>query len=132
MQSAKNVPVEYVDPLPGFNSRQVKGTWIYEGTNPFPATVPALEASTLLTRVVNENKEVILRDRTSGKVILAVYRNRIGPDALALMRETIIEMMTLRRKIARSKKIVELNQGAMTAAGYVYIFNLGLIFLFLY
>jgi hypothetical protein len=41
-----------------------------------------------------------------------------------MMRETIIEMMQIRRKVARSQEIKKLNQGNMAAAGYTVFFNL--------
>jgi len=102
MKSASDVAVVYIDPLPDFNVRELKGVWLYEGTNPFPAAVPAREATALLPVVVGENDEIIFGDRTTKKVILAVYRNRIGAEACELMCETIKEMIDIRRKIARA------------------------------
>jgi hypothetical protein len=84
-----------------------------------PPHIPAIDATTCLPRIIEKDEEVIIRDKISNKVLLAVYRNRIGPDVLDLMRSTIIGMFNLRRQVARSAEIKKLNQGALTAAGYI-------------
>jgi len=111
-----------LEPLPDFNIKKLKGVWLYEGANPFPAKIHAEEATPHLPIVINKEKEIIIRDKTTGKVVLVVLRNRIGADALGFMRETIIEMVQVRRKIARSQGVSKLNQGTMAAAGYACCF----------
>jgi hypothetical protein len=100
LAGAHEVQEIFLDPLPNFDQKKLQGVWLYEKMNPFPSSVAALEVSPLLPIVVQQDQERIFRDRTTGKVILAVYRNRIGPDALEMMGETIIEMMQIRRKVA--------------------------------
>ena len=68
---------------------------VVQKTNSFPSSVAALEVSPLLPIVVQQDQERIFQDKTSDKVILAVYQNHIGPNALEMMRETIIEMMQI-------------------------------------
>lgn len=114
------VKTEFLDPLPGYDEKKIKGKWIYEKTNPLPPHIPAIDAATCFTRIIKKDEEVIIRDRTSNKVLVAVYRNRIGPDVLELMRSTAIDMFSLRRQVARSTEIKQLNQGALTAAGYIF------------
>jgi hypothetical protein len=120
LASAQSVREIVIDPLPTFNKKNLQGVWLYESGNPFPSRVPAREAGPLLPIIVQKNEEVIIRDRATGKVVLAVYRNRIGTDALEIMQNTIKEMMQVRRKVARSGGISKLNQGSMAAAGYIY------------
>jgi hypothetical protein len=124
LAGAHEVQEIFLDPLPNFDQKKLQGVWLYEKTNPFPSSVAALEVSPLLPIVVQQDQERIFRDKATGKVILAVYRNHIGPDALEMMGETIIEMMQIRRKVARSQEIKKLNQGNMAAAGYTVFFNL--------
>ena len=92
---------------------------MYEETNPLPSHVPAVDAATCLPVVIPKNEEIIIRDRASNKVLVAVYRNRIGPDVLDIMQSMITDMFKLRRQVARPSEVKELNQGALTAAGYV-------------
>jgi len=118
------VEVKYLTPLDGFDFAAVKGKWFIEGINPLPSNIPVLQARSSLPFVIAKDKEMIVKDFTTGKIILAVYRNRIGPDALEIMQETIKEMMQLRRKVFRGNT-AELDQGFMAAAGYLYfIFKL--------
>lgn len=122
LESAHQVDTIFLDPLPDFDHQKLRGTWLYEKENPFPSKIPVHEATSLLPVVIDETREVIIRDKGTKKVVLAVYRNRIGPEALEIMQNTIKEMMQIRRKIARSAEIKKLEQGAMTAAGYIYYF----------
>jgi hypothetical protein len=122
LASAQSVREIVIDPLPTFNKKNLQGVWLYEMVNPFPSRVPAREAGPLLPIVIQKNEEIIIRDRATGKVVLAVYRNRIGTDALEIMQNTIKEMMQVRRKVARSGGISKLNQGSMAAAGYIYYY----------
>jgi hypothetical protein len=111
----------FLDPLPGYDDKNLKGVWIYEGENPLPPHAKSQEASSLLfPTIIEKNNKVIIRDRQTNEVLVAVYRNRIGPEALQIMRETIIEMMKVRRKVARSAEISKYNQGTMAAAGYLF------------
>jgi hypothetical protein len=109
LSGARQVQEIFVDPLPNFDFKKLKGAWFYEKTNPFPQQVRAYEAFSFLPIVIEQDREIIIRDRETKKVILAVYRNRIGPDALEIMQDTIKEMMQLRRKIARSSEIKKLD-----------------------
>jgi len=121
LESAQQVRTIFLDPLPGFDDNNLKGVWLYEGENPLPPHAKSQEASSLLfPTVIGKNDEVIIRDRKTNEVVVAIYRNRIGPEALQIMRETIIEMMKVRRKVARSGEISKYNQGTMTAAGYLF------------
>jgi hypothetical protein len=122
LASARSVQEIIIDPLPNFNKKNLQGVWLYESANPFPSRVPAREAGPLLPIVIQKNEEVIIRDRATGKVVLAVYRNRIGDEALEIMQNTIKEMMQVRRKVARSGGISKLDQGSMAAAGYIYYY----------
>jgi len=79
--------------------------------------LPQFQLSSFLPFVIKKNQELIVRDKTSGKVVVAVYRNRIGPDALKLMQETILEMFQLRHRVARPDGIAKLGQGSLAAAG---------------
>lgn len=119
MESARQIETIFLDPLPGYDDNDLKKVWVYEQANPLPATAKACEATSLFPIVISKNREVIIRDKRSKKVLIAIYRNRIGPDALQIMRDTLIEMMDTRRKIARPGHIKQYNQGAMTAAGYL-------------
>jgi hypothetical protein len=123
------VEVKYLAPLDGFDFSATKGKWFIEGTSPLPFNIPVIQARSTLPFVIAKDKEIVIKDSLTGKTVLAVYRNRIGPDALEIMQETIKEMMQIRRKVARSN-LAELNQGSMAAAGY-FIF-LYLIFLKIY
>ena len=87
-----------------------------------PPHVPAVNAASCLPRVIKKDDEVIIRDRATNKVLLAVYRNRIGSNVLKHMRSTIVEMFNLHRQVARSAEIKELDQGALTAAGYILVY----------
>ena len=130
LASAQSVREIIIDPLPSFKKNKLRGVWLYESANPFPSRVPAREAGPLLPIVIQKNEEIIIRDRATGKVVLAVYRNRIGAEALEIMQNTIKEMMQVRRKVARSGDIKKLNQGSMAAAGYIYYsFNLYHVYL---
>ena len=109
-----------MDPLPDYGDKNLKGTWIYEGENPLLSYTKSQETSSLLfPTIIEKNDEIIIRDKKTNHVLVAVYRNRIGPEALQIMRETTIEMMKVRRKVARSEKITKYNQGTMAAAGYL-------------
>jgi len=88
--------------------------------SPAPHAKSQKASSLLFPTVIGKNDEVIIRDRKTNEVVVAIYRNRIGPEALQIMRETIIEMMKVRRKVARSGEISKYNQGTMTAAGYLF------------
>jgi hypothetical protein len=120
LSSAREVEEIFLSPLPDFDAKKIQGVWLYEKTNPFPSHVPACEATSCLPTIIEKNKEIVIRDKATGKVVLAVYRNRIGTDALEIMQGTIKEMMQVRRKIARSGGISKLNQGSMAAAGYLF------------
>ena len=85
----------FLDPLSDFDHKKLKGTWLYKKKNPFPARIPAFDASPLLPVVIDESQEVIIRDKATNKVILAVYRDRLGPDALEIMQGTVTEMMQI-------------------------------------
>jgi hypothetical protein len=50
-------------------------------------------------------------------VLVAVYRNRLGPEAIQIIQSMIKEILEKWRRIAKSKEIKSYNQGAMTAAG---------------
>ena len=102
----------------------MKDTWFYEKENPFLSKIPVHEATSLLPFVIDETREVIIRDKEINKVVLAVYRNRIGPEALEIMQNTIKEMMQIWRKITRSAEIKKLEQGMMATTGYIYYFFL--------
>ena len=108
----------FLDPVPGYDEKKIKGKWIYEKKNPLPPHIPAIDATSCFVRTIEKNEEIIVRDRTSNKVILAVYWNHIGPDVLELMRNTVIDMFVLWRQVVRSSEIKKLDQGALTAAGY--------------
>ena len=122
LEGVHEVETLILDPLPGYDKKKLKGKWFYEGINPLPASVSAVNAALHLPHIVKKDKEIVIRDRASSKVILAVYRNRIGPDVLSVMQNTVIEMFQLRRRVARSEDIKKLNQGSLTAAGYWYFF----------
>lgn len=122
LDEVHSVKTIFLDPIPGYDAKKIEKKWIYEGTNPLPPHVPAIDAATCLPRIIKKDEEIIIRDKATNKVLLAVYRNRIGPDVLNLMRSTIVDMFNLRRQVARSAEIKELNQGALTAAGYMFKF----------
>ena len=124
LESTHRVDTIFLNPLPNFDHKKLKGTWFYEKENPFPSKIPVREATSLLPFVIDETREVIIRDKETNKVVFAVYRNRIGPKALEIMQNTIKEMMQIRRKVARSAEIKKLKQGVMAAAGYIYYFFL--------
>ena len=86
-----------------------------------PPHTKSLEAFSFLPCVVKKNEEIIIKDRQSGKVLVAVLRNRIGPNVLQLMHETIIEMIKIRQKVARAEGVSKYNRGSMTAAGYLFL-----------
>ena len=70
--------------------------------------------------IIEKNDEVIIRNRETNKVLVTVYQNQIRPEALQIMRETIIEIMKIWRKVIQSAEISKYNQGTMTAAGYLF------------
>ena len=73
----------FLDPLPGFDDKNLKGVWLYEGENPLPSHVKSQETSSLLfPTVIDKNDKVIIRDKKTNEVVVAVYRNRIGLEAL--------------------------------------------------
>ena len=69
--------------------------WVYKKVNPLPSNIQAIEAASCLPNVIKKNEEVIIRDKDSGKVVLAVYRNQIGPEVLNIMQGTVLEMFQL-------------------------------------
>ena len=114
--------VKYLAPLDDFDFSAIKGKWFIEGTSPLPSNIPVIQARSTLPFVIAKDKEIVIKDSLIGKTVLAVYHNRIGPDALEIMQETIKEMMQIRRKVARGN-LAELNQGSMAAAGYfIFLF----------
>jgi hypothetical protein len=117
LSSAQEVEVKYLAPLDSFDFSATKGKWFIEGTNPLPSNIPVLQARSFLPFVIAKDKEIVIKDSLTGKTVLAVYRNRIGPGALEIMQKAIKEIMQLRRKVARGN-IAGLNQGSMAAAGY--------------
>ena len=117
LDDASKIDTIFLKPLPLFDEKKLQKKWVYEVTNPLPASIPAVDAASFLPFVIKKNQELIVRDKTSGKVVVAVYRNRIGPDALKLMQETILEMFQLRRRVARPDGIAKLGQGSLAAAG---------------
>lgn len=121
LESVHGVPIIYLDPLPDFDSNYLKGKWIYEGVNPLPPAAKSLEASPFFPCIIKKTDEIVIKDKQSGKVLIAVLRNRIGPDVLKLMRETIIEILQIRRRVARPDGIGKYNQGSMAAAGYLFL-----------
>ena len=118
---AFNTETIFLEPLPFFDEKNLKKKWVYKVTNLLPSSIPAVNATSCLPFVVEKNREIVVRDKATGKVVVAVYRNRIGPDALKLMQETVLEMFQLRRQVARPDGISKLNQGSLTAAGYFII-----------
>jgi hypothetical protein len=117
LSSAQEVEVKYLAPLDSFDFSATKGKWFIEGTNPLPSNIPVLQARSFLPFVIAKDKEIVIKDSLTGKTVLAVYRNRIGPGALEIMQKAIKEIMQLRRKVARGN-IAGLNQESMAAAGY--------------
>jgi hypothetical protein len=67
--------------------------WIYEETNPLPPTAKACEATSLFPTIISKNEEIIIRDNQSKKVLVTVYHNRLGPEAIQIMQSTIKEML---------------------------------------
>ena len=100
LESVHEVSILYLDPLPDFDSNFLKGKWTYKGVDPLPAAAKSLEASLFFPCIIKKTDEIIIKDRQSGKVLVAVLRNRIGPDVLKFMRETIIEMLQTCQKVA--------------------------------
>ena len=121
LESVQEMPTLYLDPLPDYDENFLKSKWLYEGVNPLPPHAKSLEASLFLSCIIKKNEEIIIKDRQSGKVLVAVLRNRIGPNALQLMHETIIEIMKICRRVARAKGVSKYNQGSITAAGYLIL-----------
>ena len=68
-----DIPTLFVEPLPDFDQNKMKGLWVYEQVNPFPSQVPALEATSLFPVVIKKNDEVIIRDKATNKILMAVY-----------------------------------------------------------
>jgi len=107
----------FLKPLLDYNEASLNKVWVYEQANPLPSSAKACEATLLFHTTIAKNEEVIIRDSQSRKVIAAVYRNRIGPEALEIICSTIVEIMQKRWQIAKSSEIKSYNQGSMTAAG---------------
>ena len=102
--------MKYFSPLINFNFTAIKGKWFVKGINPLPShtCIYTLQAWSFLPFVIAKDKEIIIKDSKTKKIILAVYCNHIGPNALAIMQETIKEMMQLQRKVFRNNS-AELN-----------------------
>ena len=88
------------DSFSNYNQNKLKGTWIFEQVNPFSSNIPALEAVFLFPVIIKKNEEVIIHDKKTNKILMAIYLNRIGSDALQIMQNTIKEMMQVRRRVA--------------------------------
>ena len=95
LSSAQEIPEIFLEPLPTYDAQKCKGAWFYKGTNPFISSVRALNAAPLLPVVIEKNQEIVIRDKGTGKVVLAVYHDRIGPEALEIMHDTIAKMMNI-------------------------------------
>ena len=117
MSSAQKVEVKYLAPLDDFDFSATKSKWFIEDTSSLPSNIPVIQVQSTLPFVIAKDKEIVIKDSLTGKTVLAVYRNRIGPDALEIMQETIKEMMQIRRKVVRSN-LTKLNQGSIAAARY--------------
>ena len=105
MADTHNIPTIFLNPLPNYNQNKLKGTWIFEQANPFPSNISALKAVSLFPIIIKKNEEVIIRDKETNKILMAIYRNRIEPDILQIMQNTVKEMMQVRRRVARSSEI---------------------------
>ena len=121
MANIHNILTIFLDPLSSYNQNKLKGTWIFKQVNPFLSNIPALEAASLFPVIIKKNEKVIIRDKETNKILMAIYRNRIGPDALQIMQNTVKEMMQVRIRVARSSEIKKLNQGSMAIAGYLLL-----------
>ena len=64
-------------------------------------------------------QEYIIRDRETNKLILAVFRNRIGKDAIEYIFQTIQETFNIRRKVYCDNQFIALQQGSLIASGYL-------------
>ena len=115
-----NISTVYLNPLASYVRGQAtrQKLWIVEGTNTLPSSAKTANASSLLPNVIEKNQEVIIRDATSGRLLVAIYRNRIGEEALNFMHETAKTMFQFRRKVAR-ESLKNIDQGALAAAGYL-------------
>ena len=114
-----NIEQIILDPLPSYQNKQYYGYWLYEGSSPpFHKSIPQAKAQDLCPHRIPKNQNCIVRD-SDGNLIMAVYRNCMGPQALQLMNETVTETLYYRRPVARESLPSSIKQGHLTATGYV-------------
>src|SRR5581483_12096854 len=90
-----------LDPLPSYQAKQYYGYWLYESDSPpFHQSIPQIKAQNLCPNRIPKNKSCIIRN-SDGSLIMAVYRNCMGSQALQLMNETVIETLYYRKPVAR-------------------------------
>jgi len=118
MQTVRNIKTIYILLQEDYIEKALLKTWLYESTNPFPSKIKAIDASSITRLVIQQNEEAIIRDQNTNRLLMVILRNRIGPDALEHFNTTITSMFDYRRPVAR-QETESLNQGHLTAAGYL-------------
>jgi len=114
-----NIEQIILDPLPSYQNKQYYGYWLYEGSSPpFHKSIPQAKAQDLCPHRIPKNQNCIVRD-SDGNLIMAVYRNCMGPQALQLMNETVTKTLYYHRPVARESLPSSIKQGHLTATGYV-------------
>ncbi|CAG8682263.1 10551_t:CDS:2, partial [Ambispora gerdemannii] len=122
----EKAPIRLLSPLSGYlkNAASKKKLWIYENGNALTSDVEQARAENLLPNVVRKHEEAEVRDANTGYLICAVYRNRIGKEALNFMFESVLLMFQERFKVKRGE-VEKLKQGNMVAAGYLCTWHCG-------
>src|ERR1043165_9156436 len=111
-------------PLPEYNCNIAykKKLWLYEGRlflRDVPLSINIQKADKYLPIRILRTQEIIIRDKETGRLLLAVFRNRIGKDTIEYIYQTIQETLNVRRKVYRDKQFAALQQGSLIAAGYL-------------
>ena len=117
MKTVCNVETVYVGIKEDYQKGALGKTWLYEGKNPLPASVKVKEASEVLNFTLARDKEAIIRERKTRKLLMVVLRDRVRPDVLEHLNATNLEMFENHRPVAHPEG--SFGQGFLAAAGYL-------------
>ena len=92
MQSVRNIKTIYILPREDYIEKALLKTWLYESTNPFPAKIKAIDASSIIKLVIQHNEEAIIREQNTGRLLMVILRDRVGTDILEYFNITINDM----------------------------------------
>ena len=75
MIDTHDISIIFFNPLSNYNQNKLKGTWIFEQVNPFPSNIPALKAASLFSIIIKKNEEVVICNKETNKILMAIYHN---------------------------------------------------------